>query len=72
MGAMVSRTDKDRPYLVQINDPLNRRFKMVTGDKHWHWKKMSPASQCWCCSNKHWIGFKRKARSGWRRELEWD
>lgn len=74
MGAMVSRTDKDRPYWVQTEDPLNRRFLMVTGG--WYmfepfWKKMTPASQCLCCSSRHFRKMKRKRRSGWRREVQY-
>jgi hypothetical protein len=65
----VSATDKDRPYRIQIADPLNHRFKMVTGNDHWHWKKMHRATQCWCCSNRAWLPYKRKRRSGWKREL---
>jgi hypothetical protein len=68
----VSRTDKDRPYLVQISDPLNQRFRMVTSQKRWSggfWKKMAPASQCWCCSHRAWLRYKRKRRSGWKKEV---
>lgn len=67
----VSRTDKDRPYRVQIADPTNQRFRMVGSDArrwHWFWKKMTPASQCWCCSNRAWLPYKRARRSGWKRE----
>lgn len=69
MGATVSRTDKDRPYLVQINDPLNRRFRMVVADD-WFWKKMWAATGCWCCSSRHYRKMKRKRRSSWKREVE--
>lgn len=67
----MSRTDKDRPYQVQIADPTNQRFRMVGSHVRWgdrFWKKMHPATQCWCCSNKYWLREKRKRRSGWKRE----
>lgn len=67
----MSKTDKDRPYRVQIADPTNRRFRMVGSDAvkyGWFWKKMHPATQCWCCSNKYWLREKRKRRSNWKRE----
>lgn len=67
----MSKTDRTRPYLVQIADPLNQRFRMVTGQKRWSggfWKKMHPATQCWCCSSRHWVTMKRKRRDEWKRE----
>lgn len=73
MGVKMSRTDKDRPYHVQIADPTNQRFRMVGSDAQtydWFWKKMHPASQCWCCSHKAWLRYKRKRRSGWKREVD--
>ena len=71
----VSRTDRTRPYRVQIADPLNRRFRMVGSDAtqwNWFWKKMHAATQCWCCSNKYWTREKRKCRDEWKREARMD
>lgn len=67
----MSRTDKDRPGNIQYEDPHNRRFRMLgeQGDEGWTWKKLHPASQCWCCSHRAWIPEKRKRRSSWKREL---
>ena len=68
----MSRTDKARPHWVQEKDPLNQRFRMVTSRKRWScgfWKKMHPATQCWCCSHRAWLPYKRKRRSGWKREV---
>lgn len=66
----MSRTDKDRPYLVQIADPSNQRFRMIVDrELDWFWKKMAPATQCWCCSNRYWRREKRQQRSGWKREV---
>lgn len=75
---MMSRTDKDRPCLVQESDPLNRRFLKVghhmkngghDGDEYF-WKKMWPATRCWCCSSRHWRGEKRKRRSSWKGDID--
>lgn len=69
----MSRTDKDRPMPVQQADPANRRFQQVGAPPlngvEWPWKKLWPASQCWCCSNRYWRREKRKKRSGWREDL---
>ena len=76
MEASVSRTDKDRPYWVQKADPDNRRFRMIgnvrwgTDPDEYFWKKLWPATGCWCCSNKAWLPLKRKTRSGWKREVD--
>ena len=71
----MSRTDKDRPHRIQIADPCNRRFRMVgvvkwarDSSSEYFWMKLSPATQCWCCSNRAWLPYKRKRRSGWKRE----
>ena len=71
MEDMVSRTDKDRPYWVQKTDPDNQRFRhgRVPQEWDWFWKKMWPATRCWCCSNRHWDRFKGQVRSGWKREV---
>lgn len=72
----VSRTDKDRPHRIQIADPCNRRFRMVgnrmwaRGNEEYFWKKLSPATQCMCCSHRAWLRYKRKRRSGWKREVK--
>lgn len=76
----MSRTDKDRPRHIQMADPANRRFAKVGHTDtwttrelgvytEWTWKKMSPAAQCWCCSNKAWLPEKRRRRSSWKREV---
>lgn len=70
---MMSKTDRTRPYSVQIADPLNQRFRMVGSDAQewdWFWKKMHPATQCRCCSHRAWLPEKRKRRSGWKREVD--
>lgn len=66
----MSRTDKDRPGEVQCRDPLNRRFFKIgkawwgTEDSpEWPWKKLWPATQCWCCSQKRaWRSWHRRQR----------
>lgn len=75
----MSRTDKDRPYLVQIKDPLNQRFRKKgsytwprLGTEEHFWKPMWASTTCWCCSNRYYQRFKRKRRSGWKREVELD
>lgn len=74
----MSRTDKDRPGWVQTADPLNRRFRKKGSYTWWWgedervWKKLWPASQCWCCSNRAWLPYKRRRRSGWKREVRHD
>lgn len=76
----MSRTDKDRPHHIQLADPANRRFakaghindwatRELGVYTEWTWKKMSPASQCWCCSHRVWLPYKRSRRSSWRREV---
>lgn len=72
----MSKTDKDRPYRVQYHDPYNRRFRQIgnlcgfDGIEEYTWRKLWPASQCWCCSNRYWDTEKRKRRSGWKRQQE--
>lgn len=69
----MSRTDRTRPGWVQIEDPLNARFKMVgssANEWNWFWKKMWPATQCWCCSSRHWRAEKRKRRSSWKGDID--
>lgn len=67
----MSKTDKDRPHWIQAADPCNRRFKMPgqDGTEEWFWKKLAPATQCFCCSNRAFAPYKRKRRSGWKREI---
>lgn len=67
----MSRTDKDRRPDLQMADPHNRRFRMPgqDGTENWFWKKLSPASQCWCCSHRAWLPYKRSRRSSWKREV---
>lgn len=71
----MSRTDKDRPHHIQIADALNRRFRMI-GMRMWardteeyFWKKLAPATPCRCCSHRAWLPYKRKRRSGWKKEV---
>lgn len=68
----MSKTDRTRPYWVQEKDPCNHRFRMCgdEGDENWFWKKMAPATQCFCCSHRAWLPEKRRRRSGWKREVD--
>lgn len=75
----MSKTDRTRPYWVQEKDPLNQRFRMVGNVAWWvhvsepeenFWKKMAPATQCFCCSHRTWLPEKRKRRSGWKRGVD--
>lgn len=71
----VSKTDRTRPYWVQEKDPANQRFRMISSNAqewNWFWKKMTPATQCWCCSSRHWRSVKRARRSSWKREVRHD
>lgn len=69
----MSRTDKDRRPDLQQADPLNRRFRMhgQDGTENWFWKKLAPATQCFCCSHRAWLPEKRRRRSSWKREVAW-
>lgn len=63
----MSRTDKTRPYWVQIDDPLNNRFKRIGNE--WHYKPMVSRT-CWCCTNKYYRYEKRVSRTNWRKERQ--
>lgn len=77
----MSRTDKTRPYWVQVNDPLNNRFRRVgqfgtTIDKdgnwidhEWHYKPMC-VRKCDCCTNKYYRFEIGRERMQWRKERQ--
>lgn len=72
---MMSKTDRTRPWRVQIADPLNNRFKYV-GNPSWsqdgssdhYWKKLVSCPCTMCSPKKTWQWEKRKKRTAWRKE----
>lgn len=70
MGAernVMSKTDKTRPYQIQVNDPYNKRFiywKDPTREGHiWVWKRLYSCSK-WCCSQKKaWLHENKQERT---------
>lgn len=78
----MSRTDNTRPYWVQTQDPLNRRFQKVGQTRwiwnqekkdydfgEWHYKPLT-SRDCWCCTNRCYKSEIRTKRTEWRKERQ--
>lgn len=69
----MSKTDRTRPWRVQVSDSFNNKYKHVgntmyahDGTSEHYWKRLTSCACHMCSNKKYYKREKRRVRTSWR------